>query len=167
MLLGLFRRSTAHLAPYAPYPRLEEPTLLVFTLQEALCVDVKKPSCRLSIQNPKFEFAGADVGTGLLGRHDSFTSDEIIQGDVLSAMLSLMRSVKHKSQLAGLHVIAGLALTSEASARKLLTPHVLQVRFSWLLCAFLDFLRVGLVVCVGGALVLCWVKARCLDSERW
>ncbi|EIE23713.1 hypothetical protein COCSUDRAFT_41874 [Coccomyxa subellipsoidea C-169] len=63
---------------------------------------------------------------GLLGRHDSFTSDEIIQGDVLSAMLSLMRSVKHKSQLAGLHVIAGLALTSEASARKLLTPHVLQ-----------------------------------------
>jgi hypothetical protein len=64
---------------------------------------------------------------GLLGRHDSFTSDEIIQGDVLSAMLSLMRSVKHKSQLAGLHVIAGLALTSEASARKLLTPNVLQV----------------------------------------
>ncbi|BDA47659.1 probable calcium-independent phospholipase A2-gamma at C-terminar half [Coccomyxa sp. Obi] len=63
---------------------------------------------------------------GLLGRHDSFTSDEIIQGDVLSAMLSLMCSVKHKSQLAGLHVIAGLALTSEASARKLLTPNVLQ-----------------------------------------
>ena len=63
----------------------------------------------------------------MLGRHDSFTSDEIIQGDVLSAMLSLMCSVKHKSQLAGLHVIAGLALTSEASARKLLTPNVLQV----------------------------------------
>lgn len=42
-------------------------------------------------------------------------------------MLSLMCSVKHKSQLAGLHVIAGLALTSEASARKLLTPNVLQV----------------------------------------
>lgn len=46
---------------------------------------------------------------------------------MLSAMLSLMRSVKHKSQLAGLHVITGLALTSEASARKLLTPDVLQV----------------------------------------
>ncbi len=42
-------------------------------------------------------------------------------------MLSLMCSVKHKSQLAGLHVIAGLALTSDASARKLLTPNVLQV----------------------------------------
>jgi hypothetical protein len=63
---------------------------------------------------------------GLLGRYNSFTSDEIIQSDVLRTMLSLMRSLKHKSQLAGLHVIAGLALTSEVAARKLLTPQVLQ-----------------------------------------
>ena len=66
-------------------------------------------------------------GPGLLGRHNGITSEEIIQSDVLSAMLSLICSVKHKSQLAGLQVIAGLALTSEAAAQRLLTPEVLQV----------------------------------------
>ncbi len=66
-------------------------------------------------------------GAGLLGRHNSITSEEIIQSDVLAAMLSLICSVKHKSQLAGLQVIAGLALTSEAAAQRLLTPEVLQV----------------------------------------
>ena len=64
---------------------------------------------------------------GLLGRHNGITSEEIIQSDVLAAMLSLIGSVKHKSQLAGLQVIAGLALTSEAAAQRLLTPEVLQV----------------------------------------
>lgn len=39
---------------------------------------------------------------GLLGRHNSLTSLEIIEGDVLSAMLRLITSTKHKSQLAGL-----------------------------------------------------------------
>lgn len=71
---------------------------------------------------------------GLLGRHNSFTSDEIIQSDVLRTMLTLMSSLKHKSQLAGLQVIAGLALTSEAAAQKLLTPQVLQAsHLSWLI----------------------------------
>lgn len=63
---------------------------------------------------------------GLLGRHNSITSNEIIESNVLSAMLALIRSVKHKSQLAGLAVISGLALSSEAAAKKLLTPEVLQ-----------------------------------------
>ena len=62
---------------------------------------------------------------GLLGRHNSLTSNEIIESDVLSAMLSLIGSVKHKNQLAGLAVISGLALSSEAAARKLLTPETL------------------------------------------
>ena len=65
---------------------------------------------------------------GLLGRHNGLTSEEIIQSDVLAAMLELITSVKHKSQLAGLQVIAGLALTSEAAAHRLLTPEVLQVQ---------------------------------------
>ena len=39
---------------------------------------------------------------GLLGRHNSLTSLEIIEGDVLSAMLRLITSTKHKNQLAGL-----------------------------------------------------------------
>ena len=70
---------------------------------------------------------------GLLGRHNGLTSEEIIQSDVLAAMLELITSVKHKSQLAGLQVIAGLALTSEAAAQKLLTPEVLQVQRSFVL----------------------------------
>ena len=43
---------------------------------------------------------------GLLGRHNSLTSLEIIEGDVLSAMLRLIASTKHKSQLAGLQAPA-------------------------------------------------------------
>ena len=39
---------------------------------------------------------------GLLGRHNSLTSLEIIEGDVLSAMMRLITSTKHKNQLAGL-----------------------------------------------------------------
>ncbi|KAK9839624.1 hypothetical protein WJX81_001442 [Elliptochloris bilobata] len=63
---------------------------------------------------------------GLLGRHNSLTSLEIIEGDVLSAMMRLITSTKHKNQLAGLQVVAGLALASEASAVKLLTPDMLK-----------------------------------------
>ncbi|KAK9820032.1 hypothetical protein WJX72_005289 [[Myrmecia] bisecta] len=56
---------------------------------------------------------------GLLGRHNSLTSAEIVQSDVLSAMLSLITSPKIKSQLAGFQVVASLALTSDAAAKKL------------------------------------------------
>ena len=63
---------------------------------------------------------------GLLGRHNSITTNEIIDSDVLSTMVSLISSLKHKNQLAGLAVISGLALSSEAAARKLLTPEVLK-----------------------------------------
>ena len=41
-------------------------------------------------------------------------------------MVALIQSKKHKNQLAGLSVIAGLALSSEAAARKLLTPDLLS-----------------------------------------
>jgi hypothetical protein len=44
---------------------------------------------------------------------------------VLATLVSLIGSVKHKSQLAGLGVISGLALSSETAARKLLTNHLL------------------------------------------
>lgn len=40
-------------------------------------------------------------------------------------MVSLIQSVKHKNQLAGLKVVAGLALSSVAAARKLLTKELL------------------------------------------
>ena len=63
---------------------------------------------------------------GLLGRHNSITTNEIIDSDVLSTMVTLISSLKHKNQLAGLAVISGLALSSEAAARKLLTPEVLK-----------------------------------------
>ena len=63
---------------------------------------------------------------GLLGRHNSITTNEIIDSDVLSTMVTLISSLKHKNQLAGLAVISGLALSSEAAARKLLTAEVLK-----------------------------------------
>jgi len=44
---------------------------------------------------------------------------------VLATLVSLIGSVKHKSQLAGLGVISGLALSSETAARKLLTKDLL------------------------------------------
>lgn len=62
---------------------------------------------------------------GLLGRHNSLTSQEIIASNVMSAMISLIGSLRHKRQLAGLHVISGLALSSESAARKLLSAEVL------------------------------------------
>ena len=66
------------------------------------------------------------LSTGLLGRSELFTSDGIIQSDVLRTMLDLICSLKHKSQLAGLGVLAGLALTSAEMAKKLLSPKLHQ-----------------------------------------
>ena len=66
------------------------------------------------------------LSTGLLGKSELFTSDEIIQSDVLRTMLDLICSLKHKSQLAGLGVLAGLALTSAETAKKLLSPKLHQ-----------------------------------------
>ena len=68
---------------------------------------------------------------GLLGQHNSITSNEIIEGGVLAAMLSLICSAKHKSQLAGLQVLASLALVSNTAAQKLMSQRLLaalQVR---------------------------------------
>ena len=62
---------------------------------------------------------------GLLGRHNSITTNEIIDRNVLTTMVSLIQSVKHKNQLAGLKVISGLALSSETAAKKLLTKELL------------------------------------------
>lgn len=62
----------------------------------------------------------------MLGRHNSITTNEIIDNNVLSAMLALIGSVKHKNQLAGLAVISGLAMSSEAAAKKLLTSDALH-----------------------------------------
>ena len=67
------------------------------------------------------------VCAGLLGTHNSITTNEIIESDVLSAMLTLISSIKHKSQLAGLRVIGALALTSDAAAGKLLTSRLEQL----------------------------------------
>ena len=63
---------------------------------------------------------------GLLGKSELFTSDEMIQSDVLRTMLDLICSLKHKSQLAGLGVLAGLAMTSAEMAKKLLSPKLQQ-----------------------------------------
>ena len=49
----------------------------------------------------------------------------------MAAMLSLICSAKHKSQLAGLQVLASLALLSHAAAQKLMSQRLLtalQVR---------------------------------------
>ncbi len=53
-------------------------------------------------------------------------------------MVSLIQSVKHKNQLAGLKVISGLALSSETAAKKLLTKELLiglkvgvMPKFAW------------------------------------
>ena len=64
---------------------------------------------------------------GLLGRSALFSSDEMIQGDVLRTMLDLICSLRHKSQLAGLGVLAGLAMTSAEAAIKLLSRKLHQV----------------------------------------
>ncbi len=42
-------------------------------------------------------------------------------------MLTLISSIKHKSQLAGLRVIGALGLTSDAAAGKLLTHRLEQL----------------------------------------
>ena len=62
---------------------------------------------------------------GLLGQHNSIASTEIIQGGVMAAMLTLICSAKHKSQLAGLQVLATLALVSHAAAQKLMSQRLL------------------------------------------
>ena len=62
---------------------------------------------------------------GLLGQHNTIASEEIIQGGVLAAMLSLICSAKHKSQLAGLQVLSSLALVSSTAAKKLLSQRLL------------------------------------------
>ena len=43
----------------------------------------------------------------------------------MAAMLSLICSAKHKSQLAGLQVLASLALVSDAAAQKLMSQRLL------------------------------------------
>ncbi|KAL0020138.1 hypothetical protein WJX77_006173 [Trebouxia sp. C0004] len=62
---------------------------------------------------------------GLLGQHNTIASTEIIQGGVMAAMLTLICSAKHKSQLAGLQVLASLALVSDAAAQKLMSQRLL------------------------------------------
>lgn len=74
------------------------------------------------------EVASAEVrwcAAGLLGQHNTIASEEIIQGGVLAAMLSLICSAKHKSQLAGLQVLSNLALVSNTAAKKLLSHRLL------------------------------------------
>jgi hypothetical protein len=61
----------------------------------------------------------------LLGEHNSITTNELISQNVLATLVSLISSVKHKSQLAGLGVISGLALSSETAPKKLLTKDLL------------------------------------------
>ena len=63
---------------------------------------------------------------GLLGKHNSITTNEIIDRNVLATMISLIRSIKHKNQLAGLAVVSGLALSSASAAKKLLTTDLLN-----------------------------------------
>ena len=46
---------------------------------------------------------------------------------MLRTMLDLICSLRHKSQLAGLGVLAGLAMTSPEAAEKLLSPKLHQV----------------------------------------
>lgn len=43
----------------------------------------------------------------------------------MAAMLSLICSAKHKSQMAGLQVLAVLALVSDAAAQKLMSERLL------------------------------------------
>ncbi len=64
-------------------------------------------------------------GAGLLGQHNTIASTEIIEGGVMAAMLTLICSPKHKSQLAGLQVLASLALVSDAAAQKLMSQRLL------------------------------------------
>ena len=93
--------------------------LLLWVLAQKACPDISR-----------FEGAhGAEAShaAGLLGRSALFSSDEMIQGDVLRTMLDLICSLRHKSQLAGLGVLAGLALTSPEAAKKLLSPKLHQV----------------------------------------
>ena len=90
-----------------------------------LSVPVQEPSPDLS--HIRGEEAEASHAAGLLGRSALFSSDEMIQGDVLRTMLDLICSLRHKSQLAGLGVLAGLAMTSPEAAKKLLSPKLHQV----------------------------------------
>ena len=65
------------------------------------------------------------MAAGLLGQHNSIASRELIEGGVLAAMLALICSAKHKSQLAGLQVLASLALVSNEAAQKLMSQRLL------------------------------------------
>ena len=84
-------------------------------------------SSQLNLSQIKGAEAETSRAAGLLGRSALFSSDEMIQGDVLRTMLDLICSLRHKSQLAGLGVLAGLALTSPEAAKKLLSPKLHQV----------------------------------------
>ena len=92
---------------------------------------------------------------GLLGRHNSITTNEIIDRNVLATMVSLIQSVKHKNQLAGLKVVSGLALSSEAAAKKLLTKELLTgLKVALATDASVDLLACQIKVKIPR--VLCW-----------
>lgn len=99
--------------------------------------------------------------TGLLGRSNSLTSQEIIASDVMKAMVSLIGSLRHKRQLAGLRVIAGLALSSDSAARKLLSPEVLGcIQAS-------PYLRLHSSLCIGwSSWLICGQGRACLCVRR-
>lgn len=70
-----------------------------------------------------------------MGRHSSNASDKIISSGVMAAMLSLICRAKHKSQMAGLQVLASLAQFSDAAAQKLMSPRLLTALQVTQLCA--------------------------------
>lgn len=63
---------------------------------------------------------------GLLGRHNAAIISEIIDSDVLSACLALISSTRHAWQLAGLRVVADLALSSDDAAQRLMADRLLD-----------------------------------------
>lgn len=66
------------------------------------------------------------LGPGLLGRQSAEACHRVVESDVLSTMLALISSVKHKVQLCGLRVVASLAFTSEEACTRLLTPAMIK-----------------------------------------
>ena len=108
------------------YEEIIMQTISYFFLESSCQARIIPHIPKLVVTRPWLFLSIAHLGIGLLGRHNSITTDEIIESDVLAAMNGLIGSMKHANQLAGLQVVAGLALASDSAARRLLSPELLQ-----------------------------------------
>lgn len=110
------------------------------------------------------------VDIGLLGQHNTIAGNEIIESGVMAAMLSLICSAKHKSQLAGLQVLASLALVSDAAAQKLMSQRLLTALQVSTSCSYIvcnDLEPSALSLYSSASMCICIATNSCLMFCVW